>query len=245
MTGTGPAELLALWEAGQSRDDAGRAALLHAAAHPETGGRELPAVPVGEREADLFALRLALFGPRMELRAECGDCAEPLEFDLDVEGAARAPRPGRDPLRAESGGWAAEFRLPTVADLTAVASATGDPGEAKLLLLERCTASATRDGAPVPVRQLPDGLRQRMAEAAALAAPAADTTVDITCPACGTGTRAALDIAACLWAELDAWARDTLLDVHLLAGAYGWSEPEILALSPLRRRYYLELCADG
>ena len=72
----------------------------------------------------------------------------------------------------------------------------------------------------------------------------ADLVIDVACPECGEATRAELDIASYLWTELDAWARDVLLDVHLLATAYGWSEPEILALSPTRRRYYLELCAD-
>ncbi|MFE6990250.1 hypothetical protein ACFVFN_19020, partial [Streptomyces pharetrae] len=83
-----------------------------------------------------------------------------------------------------------------------------------------------------------------IAEAAEAADPAADVTLNVACPECGRATRAELDIASYLWTELDAWARDLLLDVHLLATAYGWSEPEILALSPLRRRYYLELCAD-
>ena len=36
-------------------------------------------------------------------------------------------------------------------------------------------------------------------------------------------------------------ARQTLLDVHLLASTYGWTEPDILAVPPLRRRHYLEL----
>ncbi|MFD0428254.1 hypothetical protein ACFQ60_09340 [Streptomyces zhihengii] len=72
----------------------------------------------------------------------------------------------------------------------------------------------------------------------------ADVTLSIACPECGEATPAELDITSYLWTELDTWARDLLLDVHLLASAYGWSEPEILALSPTRRRYYLELCAD-
>ena len=87
-------------------------------------------------------------------------------------------------------------------------------------------------------------VQRRIAEAVEAADPGADLTLDVACPECGGATRAELDIASYLWTELDAWARDVLLDVHLLATAYGWSEPEILALSPTRRRYYLELCAD-
>ncbi|MDF3150290.1 hypothetical protein PBV88_56420, partial [Streptomyces sp. T21Q-yed] len=87
-------------------------------------------------------------------------------------------------------------------------------------------------------------VQRRIAEAVEAADPGADVTLNIACAECGEATRAELDIASYLWTELDAWARDLLLDVHLLATSYGWSEPEILALSPLRRRYYLELCAD-
>jgi hypothetical protein len=249
----GPAELLAVWEAGLGLPGPGRALLLHRAARPEAGDGELLSAPVGEREADLFALRRALFGERMQVLVECEPCGEAMEFDLGTdELAARRPRRG-GPLRVAEDGWEVEFRLPTVADLAAVAEAAGDgPGadgsSARSLLIARCVVSAVRAGEPVPAGRLPGPLPERVlrrvAEAAEQADPAADVTLRVSCPECGGTTRAELDIASYLWAELDSWARDLLLDVHLLAGAYGWTEPEILALSPLRRRYYLELCAD-
>jgi hypothetical protein len=34
-----------------------------------------------------------------------------------------------------------------------------------------------------------------------------------------------------------------LAEVHVLAGAYGWSEDAILALSPSRRQHYIALVA--
>ncbi|MFI0821161.1 hypothetical protein ACH4TX_38425 [Streptomyces sp. NPDC021098] len=247
-TGTGPAELLALWEAGLAHHGPGRTLLLHRAARPESGTDALRAVPVGEREADLLALRRALFGERMQTRVECGACGEAMEFDLDAHDLAARPESplGGSPLVVEEGEWVVEFRLPTVADVEAAAAAGP---EAPHHLLARCTLSAVRAGQPVPADRLPSALpepvRRRLADAAEAADPAADVTLNVSCPECGEATRADLDIASYLWTELDSWARDLLLDVHLLATAYGWSEPEILALSPLRRRYYLELCADG
>lgn len=246
-TGTGPAELLAVWEAGLTHHGPERALLLHRAARPESGTDALRSVPVGEREADLLALRRALFGERMQTRVECGACGEAMEFDLDARDlAAAGPEQPESPLRVEDGEWVVEFRLPTVADIEAAAAAGPD---APQHLLARCTLSAVRAGQPVPADRLPSALpepvRRRLADAVAAADPAADVTLNVACPACGEATRAELDITSYLWTELDSWARDLLLDVHLLATAYGWSEPEILALSPLRRRYYLELCADG
>ncbi|MEV7866248.1 hypothetical protein AB0P17_09140 [Streptomyces sp. NPDC088124] len=247
MTPTGPAELLATWEAGLAQHGSGRSLLLHRAARPGAATDTLLSLPVGEREADLFALRRALFGERMQVRAECGACGAAMEFDLDAA-AFGARGPGRDgPLRVTEGEWVVEFRLPTVADLAA-AGAAADAAEARRLLVARCTVSAVRDGQAVPPERLtellPAGVQRRLAEAAAEADPAAEVTLNVSCPECGGATAAELDISSYLWAELDTWARDLLLDVHLLATAYGWSEPEILALSPLRRRYYLELCAD-
>ena len=243
----GPVELLATWEAGLAGHAGDRPLLLHRAARPGAGTDELLSVPVGEREADLFTLRRALFGERMQVRVECGACGEAMEFDLDACALATRAAPPEAPLRVAVDDWAVEFRLPTVADLSAAGTADG-PDEARRLLVTRCTVRAQRDGKPVPLPELadllPERVERRIAETAAKADPTADVTLNVSCPECGDATRAELDIASYLWTELDAWARDVLLDVHLLATAYGWSEPEILALSPLRRRYYLELCAD-
>lgn len=240
---TGAAGFLAAWEAGTGRAPAGRALLLHGAARPDLADdpAALLARPVGEREADLFALRRALFGDRMQVRLACRACGADMEFELDAGEFARVPGTGREPVvRVAEGGWEVDFRLPAVADLTAAAR-DADPRRA---LLARCVVSATRDGRPASADELPDEVQRRIAEAAETADPVADVALGVACPDCGEATRAELDIASYLWTELDAWARDLLLDVHLLATAYGWSEPEILALSPLRRRYYLELCAD-
>lgn len=155
-------------------------------------------------------------------------------------GQAVAHGAGGSVVRVRQGGWDVEFRLPGVADL-AVAARAVDPRGA---LLARCLVSAVHDGVAVAAGDLPGPVQRRIADAVEAADPGADLALNVACPECGAATRAELDIASYLWTELDAWARDVLLDVHLLATAYGWSEPEILALSPLRRRYYLELCAD-
>lgn len=245
MAITGAAGLLAAWEAGLGEAPVGRALLLHGTARPDLDTRRLPRLPVGEREADLFALRRALFGERMQVRLGCAGCGEDMEFDLDAGelagslGGASDGR-GESAVRVQQDGWDVEFRLPGVADLQAAATAA-DP---RTELLARCLVSAARDGTAVDGGELPAAVQRRIADAVEAADPGADLTLNVACPECGQSTRAELDIASYLWTELDAWARDVLLDVHLLATAYGWSEPEILALSPTRRRYYLELCAD-
>jgi hypothetical protein len=77
----------------------------------------------------------------------------------------------------------------------------------------------------------------RMAEAD----PQADMEVELSCPSCGQRWQALFDIESFFWSEISAWAQRILSEVHVLARAYGWSETQILDLSPWRRQVYLNL----
>jgi hypothetical protein len=63
----------------------------------------------------------------------------------------------------------------------------------------------------------------------------------LSCSACGGAWDRPLDIGQFLWDEISAEAHRLAREVHALARAYGWSEAEILGLSPRRRQLYLEL----
>ena len=76
---------------------------------------------------------------------------------------------------------------------------------------------------------------------ASQADPQADLQLDLSCDACGHQWQAPFDIVAFLWTELNAWAQRRLSEIHVLAKAYGWTEPEVLALSPWRRQVYLNM----
>lgn len=234
-------DLLRIWEAGLAADGVRRTVLLHAAARP--GGADLLDVPVGERDADLFALRRELFGAAMPVRARCPACGEELEFDFDTRAVTATGVP-MQPITISEGEWTVVFRLPTSADLIA-ASRAATAGDARDILFSRCVIEARHADEPVDALLLPAEIAERVDGAAAAADPCADIRIDVRCPECGASTRADMDIAACLWAELDTWAHSVLVDVHLLASSYGWTESTVLELSPLRRRYYIELAGHG
>ncbi|WP_460063267.1 hypothetical protein [Streptomyces sp. YKOK-I1] len=239
-----PKELLAAWEIGLAlpASSAQRAVLLHALARPGRSADELLGVPVGTRDADLLGLRAALFGEVLSVRTDCPACGADLEFDVDATGLA-APAPAAEPEPLTDGDWTVRFRLPTPADLLAVYDrGAEDPRRG---LAARLVLDARRGERAVPADRLPERVVHLLAEAVAAADPAADISFAMACPDCGGQVRAQLDIAAYLWDELDSWARTTLADVHALASSYGWTEPDVLALSPLRRRYYLELAGHG
>jgi hypothetical protein len=247
---SGP-ELLDSWEAGLAASDAERALLLHALARPGLDASGLLGTPVGSRDADLLTLRALLFGELAQVRLRCAGCGEELEFAVDIRqlltDEAAAGVPG-EPIEVALDEWNVRFRLPTPADLLAVGQSA--PAQARSLLMERCVVSVTQDAASrstvtAAPADLPAKVQERLAEAVAEADPDADLRLDAPCPACGHHTSAVVDAASFLWAELDAWARGTLVEVHLLASTYGWTEPEVLALSPRRRRHYLELAGHA
>ena len=93
----------------------------------------------------------------------------------------------------------------------------------------------------MPPDRLPAAVLQAVAAAMAAADPQGDVELALRCPACGHVWPAAFDIGSFFWAEVDAWARVLLSEIHTLASAYGWREADVLALSPWRRRCYLEL----
>ena len=139
------------------------------------------------------------------------------------------------------------WRLPTAGDLLAVA-AEDDDGLARDTLLASCVSSAMRGSDALDVREVlarDPSVSERLSDAIAVEHADVPTSIGIDCPACGRSADVPFVIESFLWREVDAWARRTLRDVHTLARAYGWSERDILALSPARRRLYLEMAAPA
>ena len=232
------AELLGVWERGWARGPTHRGDALLALALPDEPTAELP---IGERDARLLELRALLFGSELEGAADCPSCGDPVEFALSTETLLaerdRAADDGR--LGLSAFGYDVRFRLPTAADLVAAAAAADvDAGRARLL--ERCVLSASADARHHAPAELPAPVVAAVAERMAAADPLADVRLALECPGCGGAWTVAFDVAAWLWSEVESWARRTVLDVHTLASAYGWSESAILALGP-RRELYLDL----
>jgi hypothetical protein len=101
----------------------------------------------------------------------------------------------------------------------------------------------TRDGVEVEAETilgLAAATGSQLAEADAMT----DVQILLECPQCEHSWTEQFDIAAYLWREVDDRARRLLQDVHVLALHYGWCESEILALSDLRRQFYLRMVLD-
>jgi hypothetical protein len=233
-------QLLQVWEGGRSASAVRRGMLLLCAASPDVPVEVLRSLPVGRRDARLLLLRRWTFGEEVEGVVDCPGCGDRMELTFRV-GEVLLPEPeGRaGELSLERDGYAVRFRLPHCGDLEALESAVGAD---RSFLLGRCLLEGWGpEGGAVPAGALPGEVVAAVAAAMEEADPQAVVQLASDCPSCGHRWSTGFDILTWFWDEIEAWGRRTLLDVHTLARAYGWSEREILALGAWRRQSYLEL----
>jgi len=225
-------DVLALWEracaAGPlARDDA----LL---------GESAPA-SLSARNAALLALRARLFGPTQRLRAACPACAAVLEFSVDCEALSSSLQPAADAGAVHAmqcAGHRVSYRVPDITDWRAAAAAP----DFVAALVQRCVAQCERDdGAECAPASLPSTVTEALSGALEALEPGACVDFDLCCPECAEHWSAPMDCGAVLYVEVRARAESLLVEVDALARAYGWSEEQVLALSPTRRAAYLQL----
>jgi hypothetical protein len=101
--------------------------------------------------------------------------------------------------------------------------------------------AARRGDREIVAAELPAEVETAIAQRLAEADAGAEMQLALACPNCRHAWQTPFDIVSYLWAEIEAWARRLLDEVHVLASAYSWPEREILGLTPWRRRAYLEL----
>ena len=257
MRNLSAAELLTAWEHALGQSPVQQALVLLAAAYPEHAPEQLAQFSIGQRDACLLTLRERLFGAQLNSVTACPQCQQRIELAFTVPDIRVEPTL-TDPI-AQAGevmtltmeGYRVHFRLPNSLDLAAIETST-DVNQAREQLLHRCLQSVMREGAESDDEelldnggQLPMTLVNAMAERMAQADAQADTRLALSCPDCRYEWHATFDIATYLMGEMHHWGKYVLREVHSLARAYGWREADILAMTPTRRRTYLELLDHG
>lgn len=229
-------ELLDVWEHGRRKAPFQRALLLLAAASPEESLERLAELSLGQRDSRLLTLRAWTFGERIAGLTHCPTCGSAIDLAFDVE-EIRAPTPTAATFAFTVAEFELVVRLLNSYDIGAITDEAGAP----LALLRRCIIAATSAGAACDAAALPAEVAQAVASQLAQADPQADVQLALRCPQCANAWEAPFDIAAFFWSEIEAWAARMFQEIHVLAAGYGWPETAILALSPLRRRIYLEM----
>jgi hypothetical protein len=225
-------DLLDLWERGQSRHPIDRALLLSAWARPEIAPEELARLPLGVVNAGLLRMRRALFGPQIDATVACEQCGEVLAIRLDIAQLLEAASDAAQCGEVESDGF--RFRLPDSRDLAAISVEQTVEAAADHLLERCCLARPAKAVALSDIRET----AERLLEATD---PLADLRLGVVCEACGHDWPASLHPPTLLWDDIRAFAHGLLGQVHALARAYGWTEADVLALTPQRRALYLRL----
>lgn len=228
-----PADCLTLWEFGRALHPIDQGVLAVQTAFPEMGADTVADWPLGRLNRALAELHCTCFGENVRGWTTCRQCGEQLEFEVD----GRTLSSVREPDIASSVALGdAAFRLPTSRDLAYLATQPITSRTASLLL-ERCSVSRES----TPPRELSEADLDELGRRLALADPLAEILLQFDCPTCSDSFQEPLELASFVWSELEADARHLLLDVHTLALTYGWSEADILAMSPVRRHLYLEM----
>jgi hypothetical protein len=214
-----------------------------AAAYRDCSFDALATLSIGERDRRLLTLRQSMFGSRLASVADCSQCGETLEWTVEAnELVMYGPAEPAADLSVDVDNYRVRFRLPNTLDLAAIAvSNSTDVASARQSLLENCIFGAEHEGEEISASALPVSVTTAIARRMAEVDPQADLQVELSCPACGEEWQAQFDIESLFWSEMCSWAQKILSEVHRLARAYGWSETEILNLSPWRRQFYLGL----
>jgi len=234
-------ELLDLWEKGKGRQAVHNGLAMLSVAYPDVSLEQLTRLSIGERDSCILKLREIAFGPWLMGQATCPACGEDLELKFstgDIQAVQKTD--GKAVEDCSFNGYVLKFRLPNSLDLLSLSGCT-DLVEARRILLSRCILFANYRGNELPIDELPgevlDAVVKRMEEID----PQSDVQLDLVCPQCFHRWQIPFDIVSFFGKEIDHWAKHLLLEVHLLAKAYGWSETEILRMSPWRRHFYLEM----
>jgi hypothetical protein len=240
MKGLTAPELLLAWELALLRQPAERGLAILSAAEDGVPIDDLAALPMGRRDARLRAVREATFGRGYRALVSCRSCNESLELTFESPDLALTGNSGAAPGKVRLGGFTLDVRPLDSTDLAAAAECP-DATAARRVLALRSVQAASYGDEEVAIDTIPDALLPELAVQLEAIDPDAETTLEVTCSACGARWDAAFDVAAYLWTEIEAEALRLLHQVHCLAERYGWREADILAMSPLRRRAYLEL----
>lgn len=190
--------------------------------------------PVGARTAALLALLGNGEEAAMRITLPCSAAGCGTRFEVDLPHSAFAAAPvAHGPVCVERDRASPlTLRLPTGNDLRAwrQLAPTGRTAAQAAMLVQLCIG-----GEPRPEDAA------RAADALAEADPLVAFSIFCACPTCGDEAERELDLEGLALSDLAAQQRGLLREVHALASRYGWTEDQILALTPGRRARYLAL----
>jgi hypothetical protein len=204
-------------------------------------------LPISSRIEALLTLATSGGAEPVAMQLNCAQdtCVELLEIELSMEEilSVQPPDTNTGTLRIPVQGKKYMFRKPTGADqLRWLKESFAD---------EESAVAAMLSALWVPGDSKKDGILSRLMKTGEWIEevdrgmkamdPLVHFSLTTTCPACGNNSTIVIDLEGLLLGRLHRIQRHLFHTIHRLAGFYHWSEPQIIALSPRRRAYYLSL----
>lgn len=191
---------------------------------------ELFNLTIGERDQLLIKAYQALFGSEIEVFSSCSACSCELELLVDLNELLAADYEVDANSEIELHGKQLLVEPIRVGDLKQVKRIGYEKWiDEKLSQAKIASKLITQEG------------RNEYAARLSELDPQADICLEFECVECQFSWIDPFDIASQLWFRFDATCKRLLAAVHSLASAYGWTETEVLAMSPWRREVYLNM----
>lgn len=224
--------------------------MILAVAYPDMDWQQLEALSIGERDARLLTVRERTFGTALDVFTTCPQCKQALELSLTTTNLGfKIPdcvqNTGQE-ISTVIDDLTVQYRLPNSTDLEAVANCK-DIEVAGKLLLDRCVLDIhnTTGEQRQPIVKHEEIFTPEFVKALACQMadqdPQAEVLLNLQCVECKHEWQALFDIASFFWIELESHAKKLLSEIYILARSYHWREQDILALTPTRRKWYLEM----
>lgn len=237
-------DIIKIWECGQNQHSLDRAITILSVGHPELTRDQLAFLSIGQRDRYLLDLHEKNFGSIFSCFSKCPNCKKSLEFKL-LTSDLRSLQPTTSNGKEDSWELSEEniklkFRLPNSIDIAEAAICNGKE-RARSLILKRCILEATNNEKIIEIDSISDEILNKLEILMADLDQQAEIIFDLKCPECGFTRKMLFDITSFFWNEISVQARLLLNEVHILAYAYGWREKDILSMSSLRRKHYLNM----
>jgi hypothetical protein len=198
--------------------------------------QELAAMTLERRDSLLLERRAQLFGGSFSGSSTCVRCG----CDVEVSVTADELDIPEERFVVKVADAELVVQMPTSIDLAAAARC--DTVEAaRRELIRRCIQGSEHDTSDDSQDSIRGDVVSAVEAELDRRAGVSAGVVQVHCPDCGNDWELELDVAGFMWREIEILAIRLLRQVDVLARRYGWSEQAILALSPGRRRFYLEL----
>jgi hypothetical protein len=198
----------------------------------------LKKLSLGDRAWLLLLIRELLIGRQISCTADCPKCGKAMSLDISTDAIRSAAHP--DPkveYELEVLGFRLYLRPLTAEDQDVIVAQASQTNSLTQDLARKCILRSE----PSLPENLPESLVEAVGKQLEEIDPISDVHFSLLCPECGHTFSSSLPIEEYVLRELAVHAHQLEREVHWLAFHYHWSEREILSLSAVKRRRYVEL----